>query len=119
MRNYKNIKAWQLADKLVRGIYKETQNFPKEEMYGITSQLRRAAVSVPCNIVEGCTRKNNKEYLQFLYIAKGSLSEAEYLLSLANSLDYFEKDNYAKIDTLCQECAKTLYGLLKAVNDNV
>jgi len=93
-----------------------TKSFPKEEMYGITSQLRRATVSVPCNIVEGSTRNHDKEYVQFLYIAKGSLSETEYLLHLSNSLGFFKDDQYKILDELCQECARTLYGLISAVS---
>jgi len=115
-RNYKNIKAWQLADRLTGDIYRATRDFPKEEIYGITSQLRRAAVSVPCNIVEGATRNHDKEYLQFLYIAKGSLSETEYLLYLSNSLGFLKADQYKILDEICQECARTLYGLILAVS---
>ena len=70
MRNYKNIKAYQLADELVQQVYIKTKSFPREEMYGVTSQLRRAIVSVPCNIAEGASRKHKKDYLHFLYISQ-------------------------------------------------
>ena len=73
MRDYKNIRAYQLADELVLKIYKITKEFPKEEMYGLTAQIRRSAVSIPSNIAEGAARKGNAEFVQFLYIALGSL----------------------------------------------
>ena len=74
-RDFKRIKVWQLADELVLNVYQATKTFPKEELYGIVSQLRRTAVSIPTNVAEGSPRKSNKEYLQFLYIAKGSLEK--------------------------------------------
>ena len=118
-RDFKNIKAWQLADKLTINVYTLTKNFPKEELYGVTSQLRRAVVSVPTNIAEGATRNSNKEYLHFLYIAKGSLAEAEYLLHLSCNLGYLQEDNYHNLDNMRIECAKTLYGLISSVaNDS-
>ena len=115
MRDFKNIKAWQLADKLTMQIYKLTKDFPKEELYGITSQLRRAAVSVPANIAEGATRNSAKEYLQFLYIAKGSLAEAEYLIHLSHNLGYLTDSDFSHVDIMRTECAKTLYGLISSV----
>ena len=117
-RDFKNIKAWQFADKLITNIYKLTKDFPKEEVYGITSQLRRAAVSVPANIAEGATRNSDKEYVQFLYIAKSSLAEVEYLLHLSHNLAYLQDTNYNELDGLRVECAKTLYGLITAVVNN-
>ncbi len=88
MRNFKNIKAFQLSDNLVVEVYKVTKYFPKEELYGLTSQLRRASLSVPTNIAEGASRQHKRDYLNFLYIARGSLAETEYLLHLANRLGY-------------------------------
>ncbi len=82
-RDFKNIKAWQYADDLAVLAYSKTRSFPKEELYGITSQLRRAVVSVPANIAEGANREHKKEYLHFLYIARGSMAETEYLLHLS------------------------------------
>ena len=115
MRNYKNIKAYKLADKMVMGIYKETKIFPKEELYGLTSQLRRAAVSVTTNIAEGASRKHKKDYLHFLYISRGSVAETEYLLHLANSLGYLDNKRFEKLDALREETAKTLFGLIESV----
>src|SRR3984893_10570617 len=88
MRDYTKIEAWRLADDLTVAVYERTRSFPKEEMYGLTSQLRRASYSVPANIVEGASRESKKEYLHFLYIACGSLPEAQYFIHLARRLDY-------------------------------
>src|SRR3954469_25199924 len=96
MRDYTKIDAWRLADDLAVGVYARTRLFPKEEMYGLTSQLRRASYSVPANIVEGASRESKKDYLHFLYIARGSLSEAQYFIHLARRLDYLSlKDSDA------------------------
>lgn len=115
MRNYKNIKAYQLADNMVIKIYEMTKNFPREEIYGLTSQLRRSAISVPSNIAEGASRQHKKDYLQFLYIARGSLSETEYLLTLANRLNYLANNDFHLIFQQKEETAKTLFGLIEAV----
>jgi four helix bundle protein len=86
MRDYTKIEAWKLADDLTVAIYRMTHSFPKEEAYGLTSQLRRASYSAPANIVEGATRGSKKDYLHFLYIARGSLSETDYFIHLARRL---------------------------------
>src|SRR5438046_7107973 len=88
MRDYTKIEAWRLADDLTVAVYGRTRLFPREEIYGLTSQLRRAAYSVPANIVEGASRKSERDYLHFLYIARGSLSETQYFLHLAQRLGY-------------------------------
>ncbi|MBN1805342.1 MAG: four helix bundle protein [Sedimentisphaerales bacterium] len=118
-RDFKNIKAWQYADDLALLVYSKTKSFPKEELYGITSQLRRAVVSIPTNIAEGASREHKKEYLYFLYIAKGSMAEVEYLLHLSKRIGYFKKDEYIQIEELRKEGAKTLHGLIKAVSKEV
>jgi four helix bundle protein len=119
MRDYRKIKAWQLADSLVIGVYKATQNFPKEERYGLISQLRRAAVSVPTNIVEGAGRQHKKDYLNFLYTARGSLSEVEYLLGLSERLNFITTENLESINNECNKVQSTLYGLIKSVEDEI
>jgi len=114
-RDFKKIKAWQLADDLAVIIYNATRTFPNEELYGLTSQLRRAAVSVPANIAEGSNREHKKEYLNFLYIAQGSISEIEYLLHLSKRIGYLKEKEYQEIENLRIQAAKTLFGLIKSV----
>lgn len=88
MATHKDLKAWQLAMELVEEIYRITGSFPKEEIYGIISQMRRCAVSVPSNIAEGAARNTNKEYIHFLYISMGSLAELETQTMIAQRLHY-------------------------------
>lgn len=88
MRDHTKLQAFELADEVAIIIYQVTRDFPKEELYGLTSQMRRAAVSVPSNIVEGCARESQNEYLRFLEIAFGSLRELHYQFSLAKRLGY-------------------------------
>ncbi|MDP2939970.1 MAG: four helix bundle protein [Candidatus Omnitrophota bacterium] len=115
MRDYKNIKAYQFADDLAVEVYKITKDFPKEELYGLTSQLRRAAVSIPTNIAEGASRQHKRDYLRFLYIARGSSAETEYLLHLSHRLGYLSNEKFDKIDGLKQEAVKTVFGLISSV----
>ena len=88
MRDHTRLLAFELADEVAVLIYRATRRFPKEEMYGLTSQMRRAAVSVPSNIVEGCARETQAEYLRFLEVAFASLRELHYQLNLAGRLGY-------------------------------
>lgn len=90
MKDFRNLKVWEKAHHLTMGVYKGTQSFPKDEMYGLTSQLRRASSSVPTNIAEGCGRGSDADFKRFLQIAFGSASETEYLLLLAKDLKYLE-----------------------------
>ncbi len=119
MRDYKNIKAFQFANNLAVEIYKITKNFPKEETYGLVSQLRRSAVSVPANIAEGASRQYLKDYANFLYIARGSLAETEYLLYLSNTIGYLSSANFEIIDDIRKNAAKTLFGLIEAVKKQI
>jgi len=119
MRDYKNIKAYQLAEELVVEIYKTTKVFPKEELYGLTSQLRRAVVSFPANIAEGASRNHKRDYLQFLYVSRGSLAEVECLLQLGHKLDYLDEKKFRQIEWKRDELAKTLFGLIRAVESEV
>ena len=90
MRDFKKYDIWQLSHSLTLEVYKTTSNFPKEEVYGLTSQIRRALASVPTNISEGCGRNSDKEFNQFLNIALGSANETEYLLILSRDLKYID-----------------------------
>ncbi len=115
MRDYRNIKAYQLSDDMVVEVYRLTKDFPREELYGLTSQLRRASLSVPTNIVEGASRNHKRDYLHFLYISRGSMSETQYLLHLAKRLNYLDESNYESLNHLTEESARTLYGLIVSV----
>jgi four helix bundle protein len=109
------IEAWKLADDLTVALYERTRSFPKEEVYGLTSQLRRASYSVPANIVEGSSRESKKDYLHFLYIARGSLSETQYFIHLARRLGYLSPDEADKLHTQTKQTFGCLHGLIQAV----
>ena len=115
MRNYKNIKAFQYADKLTVAVYDLTKTFPKNEQYGLVSQLRRSAVSISANIAEGASRQHNKDYLQFLFIARASLAELEYLLCLSIRLGLIFDESVKVIISLKDQTARTLFGLISVV----
>ena len=90
MRDHTKLRAFELADEVTVLVYRVTAEFPREELYGLTSQMRRAAVSVPSNIVEGCARDSQADYIRFLYIAFGSLRELHYQLGLSERLGFFD-----------------------------
>ncbi len=115
MRDYTKIGAWQKADDLTVAIYEVTRLFPREELYGLTSQLRRAAASVAANIVEGSARESKKEYLHFLYIARGSLAEAQYFIHLAKRLDYLDEIKAENLAGQTRHTFAALHGLIAAV----
>ena len=115
MRDYSKIEAWKLADDLTVAIYERTRSFPREEMYGLTSQLRRASYSVPANIVEGASRESKKDYLHFLHIARGSLSETQYFIHLARRLGYLSDEEADKLHGQTKLTFACLHGLTQAV----
>ena len=115
MRDYTKIESWKLADDLTVAVYERTRSFPKEEIYGLTSQLRRASYSVPANIVEGSSRESKKDYLHFLYIARGSLSETQYFIHLAGRLGYLSSEEVAKLHEQTKLTFGCLHGLIKSV----
>ena len=112
MRNYNNLKAFQLSDELVLRIYKETSSFPQKEMFGLTNQLRRAAVSIASNIVEGASRHSEVDFLRFLDMAYGSACEVEYQVSLAFRLGYIKEPGYQVLQEKCSQTARVLNGLI-------
>lgn len=111
---YRKLIVWQLADELVREIYKLTTKFPKEELYGLTSQLRRAALSIVLNIIEGYSRSNKNEFRQFLRISLGSLAETGYLLEFAYNQKYLLKEDYERLTALKDRCGSLLWKLFKS-----
>lgn len=115
MRDHTKLRAFELADEVAMLVYKETRKFPKEEIYGLTSQMRRAAVSVPSNIVEGCARDSQTEYLRFLDIAFGSLREIHYQFSLAKRLGFFGDQCDTNIESKIIETEKVLNSLIRTL----
>ncbi len=115
MRDYTKIEAWKRSDDLTVAIYERTRTFPKEEIYGLTAQLRRAAYSVPANIVEGSARESKRDYLHFLYIARGSLSETQYFLHLSHRLGYLSDSNNQLLGQQVKVSFGCLHGLIRAV----
>lgn len=111
MSNHKDLEAWKLSIKFVTEIYKITQTFPKEELYGLVSQIRRSAISIPSNIAEGSARQSDKELIQFLYISLGSLAELETQLIIAENLSYIlnSEELLEQLNTI----KKTILGLIK------
>lgn len=102
------MKVWEKAHLLTLGVYRATRNFPKEELYGLTSQIRRASASIPANIAEGCGRNTTPEFARFLQIAMGSASELEYHLLLAHGLAYLNPDDYRNLNTMTTEVKRML-----------
>jgi four helix bundle protein len=112
---YERFEAWQKAHRLALTVYRLTQAFPRHELYGLTSQARRAALSVPANIAEGSAKRGRREFGRYLDIALGSLSEVSYLLLMARDLGLLSRDQWAEFDSLHTDTGKTLWGLYQAV----
>lgn len=114
MRDHTKLRAYQLADEIAIDVYALTRNFPKEELYGLTSQLRRAVVSVPSNIVEGCARDTEADYLRFLGIAFGSLRELHYQFKLSVRLGYANEADASDLEKKITETEKVMNGLIRS-----
>jgi len=117
LKNYKELKVWQKSYQLCIEIYRVTRGFPKEEMYGLTSQIRRAAVSVPSNIAEGYGRKTTPEYIQALYIAYGSNCELETQILLCGDLGYIKVEELKKLNEEIGEVERMLKALIKSLEE--
>jgi four helix bundle protein len=115
VKTFRDLKVWQKAHELTLAVYKATHNFPSEEKYGLCSQIRRAAASVPTNIVEGFKRRGNKEFARFLNIADGSLEETKYHLILSFDLGYLNKEEYDKLYEICNEVGRMISGLERSL----
>ncbi|MCS7466444.1 four helix bundle protein [Stieleria sp. ICT_E10.1] len=115
MRDHTKLRAFELADELVLLVYRFTTEFPSSEQFGLTSQLRRAALSIPSNIVEGCARHAEGDYIRFLDIAHGSAREVEYQITVAHRLGYLSDEDSQQLSAKSVETSKVLNGLLRSL----
>ena len=113
MKDFRQLHVWQRAHALALAVYLGTDSFPADERFGITSQIRRAVVTIPTNIAEGCGRDGDAELARILNIAAGSASEVEYLLLLANNLNYLTNDEYVSLQQQTVEVKRMLSGFIK------
>ena len=115
MRDHTKLRAFELADELALLVYRTTARFPREELYGLTAQMGRAAISAPSHIVEGCARDSQADYLRLFYIALGSLRELHYQISLSQRLGFLLNDDLSLIEPTIIETEKVLNGLIKSL----
>lgn len=118
-KSYRDLKVWQKGVDLTVFVYELSKNFPKEEMYGLTSQVRRAAVSVPSNIAEGAERFSIRDYIRFLRTAKGSLSELETQLYIAVRLNYLTTESFFQFNQQSSEIGRMINGLITSLEDKL
>jgi four helix bundle protein len=119
IKSHRDLIAWQKAMELVVAVYKLSKNFPKEELYGLTSQLRRAAVSIPANIAEGQGRRSKTEFKQFLGHARGSLLELDTHLELALRLEYLDSKEHASVQEQLREVGRITNGLMRSLTSDL
>jgi four helix bundle protein len=115
LRDHRKLRAFELADTLALAVYRQTQSCPKSEIFGLTAQMRRAALSIPSNIAEGCARYSQADYLRFLDVAYGSTRELEYQISIAARLGFLNQEDSANLNSLCEETGKVLHGLIRSM----
>ncbi len=118
MKDFRTLKVWEKAHALVLEIYKSTGSFPKQEMYGVTSQIQRAAVSIPTNIAEGCGKDTDAELKRYFLISMGSSSELEYLLLLVRDLGYLPEEKYQALQVSLIEVRKMLNAFIQKLKGN-
>ena len=118
VQDYRKLKVWERAHQLTLAVYKTTGRFPKDELYGLTSQIRRACTSIPANIAEGCGRSGNAELARFLHIATGSASELDYHLVLARDLNFVNSGEYEKLANELSEVRRMLSTLIQKLKTN-
>lgn len=116
--NWRKLKIWQETHSLVLEIYRVTSAFPKSETYGLVNQLKRASFSIPANVVEGQSKNTTKEYIHFLYHARGSLEEVRYFLYLSLELKFLPTNEYEKLEKRYESASKMLNGLIKSLKSN-
>jgi four helix bundle protein len=116
MLSYKKLDAWKYSMEMVKEIYLLTKSYPKEEMFGLTSQTKRAAVSIPCNIAEGLGRNFKRDSIQFLHISRGSAYEVETLLSIAVMTNIIDQESYIRINQMLEKSVRLINGLINYLN---
>ena len=119
MRDFRKLQVWEKAHFLVLDMYRITSKFPKAEVYGLTSQIRRSAASIPENIAEGCGKESSSDFKRYLSTAMGSASELEYELLLAHDLSYLTEDNYRKTQDQIVEVKRMLTGLINSIRTDL
>jgi len=113
--SYRDLDAWKLAIRMTRFVYRASERFPSDERFGLTSQIRRAAVSVPSNIAEGWGRGSTQDYIRFLRMARGSIYEVETQLVLAKELSFIDHEVFSAVDEAIRESGRVLAGLLRSI----
>jgi four helix bundle protein len=119
MEDFKDLRVWAKAHELTLAVYQKTRAFPREEMYGLTSQLRRASASVAANIAEGCGRRSDAELRRFVQIARGSANEVEYHLLLAKDLDFLTTEEHEDLEARVLEIQRMLAGLVQSLKVSI
>jgi four helix bundle protein len=119
MEDFKNLRVWEKAYELTLSVYKKSRDFPKDEMYGLTSQLRRATSSIGANIAEGCGRRSDPEMRRFLQIARGSANEVEYHLLLARDLQFLSADDFNDLEAEVLEIQRMLASFVQRLSVDV
>lgn len=119
MQNYRKLIVWQKAHQLTLDVYKGTISFPKDELYGLSSQLRRASSSVPTNLAEGSAKLTDLDFRRFVSIAFGSANETEYIIFLSFELKYISEEEYLKLDAQTKEVKKMLAGLIESLGKRI
>ena len=119
MDSFRDLIAWQKAMALVTEVYRVTEDFPRREMYGLTRQVRDAAVSAPSNIAEGKGRKTKKDYVSFLYRARGSLLETETQLEVGRNLGFLSPDEFTRVLSIAQEAGRVVNGLISDIERQI
>jgi len=117
--SYKQLKVWERADELAFKVFDLTETFPRRYLYDLTSQLRRATLSVPTNIAEGCASFHSGEFLQFLNISRRSLSETQYLLYFASRRNLIKQSQLSELDSISEEISKMLNALAKSIRQRI
>lgn len=117
MKTHKDLEVWKNGIELVVSVYKVTKKYPKDELYGIVSQIRRAAVSIPSNIAEGAGRNHDREFIQFLYVALGSLAELETQMLISQRLEFISEQENDDLNSLIKLIRSQISGLIKYLKD--